>query len=202
MKLGVIGGITLVVLALAPMPASADQTTAGARAGVSYPVAGIAGPFDAAFTFSGWISRPLRGPVGWRAEVGHDRVRLSGLLRSLCAGAGALCDAHVGVTYFAGGVQFGASTAKEVAPFAYVTAGLYRVGVGATVDGSIWNAGVMKVSGAEHDFGVSAGGGLRLALTERWGVFVEGRYSGFTFGRGDTGWASLITGAASLAFGF
>jgi len=201
MTLKLVGGI-VAVIALATSPLSADQTTAGVRAGVAVPVAGIDGPFDSAFTFAGWLSRPLRGPIGWRVEVGHDRQRLAGLLRSLCEGAGARCDAHVGVTYVAGGVQFGADPAREIAPFGYVTAGLYRVGIGATIDGRIWHVGTTSVSTAENDVGVSVGGGFRFALTERWGVFAEARYTGFTVGRHDTGWASLLTGAASLAFGF
>ena len=200
MTLRLVGSI-VAALALAAAPISADQTTTGIRAGAGVPATGMAGSFGPTFTVSGWISRPLHGPIGWRAEVGHDRQRLAGALKSVCAGAGLACDARLGVTHVGGGLQFGPTTPKQIAPFGYVTLGLYRVGASAAVDDP---AGVfdVKASTAENEIGFSIGGGFRFALTERWGVFAEARYSGFTFSRNDTGWASLLTGAASLAFGF
>jgi len=200
MTLRLVGGL-VTALALITSSVSADQTTAAIRAGVGTPATGMAGSFGPTFTVSGWVSRPLRGVVGWRAEIGHDRQRLSGDLRSACAGAGLDCNARVGVTHVGGGLQVGPVNRKEIAPFGYVTVGLYRVGASAAVNdpGGLLR---VKVSTAENEVGFSVGGGLRFAITERWGVFAEARYSGFTFSRNDTGWASLLTGAASLAFGF
>lgn len=188
-------------LAIATSPVSADQTTTGIRVGAGVPATGMAGAFGPTFTLAGWISRPLRGSIGWRVEVGHDRQRLTGNLRSVCAGAGLACDARLGVTHVGGGFQFGPTAAQEIAPFGYITLGLYRVGASAAVDdpGGLLD---VKVAAAENDIGFSVGGGFRFAITDRVGVFAEARYSGFTFGRNDTGWASLLTGAASLAFGF
>lgn len=199
MKAGIIIAVAAVV-ALAASPVSA-QTTGAVRAGAGVPATGMAGSFGPTFSVAGWISRPLHGAVGWRAEVGHDRQHLKGNLQAACAAAGLACDARLGVTNIGAGLQFGPTTTREVAPFGYVTLGLYRVGASADVNG--WDGPLdIRVSKTENEFGVSIGGGFRLALTERWGVFAEARYSGFTFRRNDTGWASLLTGAASLAFGF
>jgi opacity protein-like surface antigen len=175
---------------------SAAEITGGVGAGLAVPISDLNGPFDPDFSFAGWASGKARGLLAWRAEVGYDRLRLAVDIRSTCHANQLKCEVHLDSTYVAGGLELGADRNKDVAPYGYLTLGLYRVGAGATVTNPRDPESVITGSTAENDFGVATGVGVRLKLGDRWGVAVEGRYTGFTFGLGDFTWGSLVTATA------
>ena len=192
-------GVAIVSAALmgagAPTACSAE-ITGGVGAGLAVPVSDLSDPFDPGFKLTGWVSGRMRGPFAWRGEVGYDRMRLAGDLRSACRAARLKCEVHMDVAYVASGLQLGGERKRDVAPYGYVTLGLYHVGGGATVTNPRDRDSVISGSAAENDFGIAAGLGVRLRLGASWGVAAEGRYAGFTFGLGDFTWGSLVTATA------
>jgi opacity protein-like surface antigen len=176
--------------------ASAAEITGGVGAGLAVPISDLSGPFDPGFSVTGWASGKARGLLAWRAEVGYDRLRLEGDIRSTCYANQLKCEVHLDGTYIAGGLELRAGRDNDVAPYGYVTLGLYHVGAGAAVTNPRDRERVVTGSAAENDFGVATGVGVRLKLGERWGVAAEGRYTGFTFGLGDFTWGSLVTATA------
>jgi len=175
---------------------SAAEITGGVGGGLAMPIADLNSPFDPDFSVAGWASGKARGLLAWRTEVGYDRLRLAGDIRSTCRANQLNCEVHLDLTYVAGGLELGADRDNDVAPYGYVTLGLYHVGAGAAVTNPRDPESVVTGSAAENDFGVAAGVGVRLKLGERWGVAVEGRYTGFTFALGDFTWGSLVTATA------
>jgi hypothetical protein len=192
-------GSTILIAALvaagAPT-ASAAEITGGIGAGLALPISDLNGPFDPDFTLTGWVSGKVRGPFAWRGEVGYDRMSLAGDIRSTCRANHLDCEVHLDVTYVAGGLELGANRDHDIAPYGYVTLGLYHVGGGAAVTNPRDRESVITGSAAENDFGVATGVGVRLKLGARWGVAAEGRYTGFIFGLGDFTWGSLVTATA------
>jgi hypothetical protein len=178
--------------------APAAEITGGVGGGLAMPISDLAGPFDPDFSVTGWASGKARGLLAWRAEVGYDRLRLAGDIRGTCHVNQLKCEAHLDGTYVAGGLELGADRNNDVAPYGYVTLGLYRVGAGATVTNPRDPESVIIGAAAENDFGVATGVGVRLKLGDRWGVAAEGRYTGFTFGLGDFTWGSLVTATAQV----
>jgi hypothetical protein len=192
-------GVTILSAALmaagAPT-ASAAEITGGVGAGLAIPISDLNGPFDPDFSVTGWARGKARGPFAWRGEVGYDRMSLAGDIRSACSARQLKCEVHLDVAYVAGGLELGVGRDKDVAPYGYVTLGLYHVGGGAAVTKPRDSESVITGSAAENDFGVATGVGVRLKLGARWGVAAEGRYTGFTFGLGDFTWGSLLTATA------
>ena len=172
------------------------EITGGVGGGLAMPVSDLDGPFDPDFTFTASASGKARGLLAWRTEVGYDRLRLAGAIRSTCRANELKCEVQLDLTYVAGGLEIGTDRDNDVAPYGYVTLGLYHVGAGAAVTNPRDPESVITGSAAENDFGVATGVGVRLKLGERWGVAIEGRYTGFTFALGDFTWGSLLTATA------
>jgi hypothetical protein len=188
--------LSAAVLATGTPATAAAEITGGVGGGVAFPISDLNGPFDAGFALTGWASGRIRGPFAWRGEVGHDRLRLAGDIRSTCHANGLRCEVNLDVTHVAGGLQVGAMGDGGVGPYGYLTLGLYHVGGGATVTDPRDRGRVIIGSTSENDFGVAGGVGFKLKLGERWGVAAEGRYTGFTFGLGDFTWGSVVTTTA------
>jgi opacity protein-like surface antigen len=184
------------LMAAGAPPASAAEITGGVGAGLAVPISDLNGPFDPDFSVTGWASGKARGLLAWRTEAGYDRLRLAGDIRSGCRASQLKCEVHLDLTYVAGGLELGADRDDDIAPYGYVTLGLYHVGAGAAVTNPRDPQSVITGAAAENDFGVAAGVGVRLKLGERWGMAAEGRYLGFTFALGDFTWGSLLTATA------
>jgi opacity protein-like surface antigen len=195
----IILGVAILSAALmgARAPAACPaEITGGVGGGLAMPISHLNGPFDPDFSVTGWASGKALGLLAWRTEAGHDRLRLAGDIRTACRAAQLKCEVHLDLTYVAGGLELGADRDNDVAPYGYVTLGLYHVGAGAAVTNPRDPESVITGSAAENDFGVAAGAGVRLKLGKRWGVAGEGRYTGFTFALGDFTWGSLLTATA------
>ncbi len=195
----IILGVAILSAALmgAGAPAACPaEITGGVGAGLAMPISDLNGPFDPGFSVSGWASGKARGLLAWRTEAGYDRLRLAGDILSTCRANQLKCEVHLDLTYVAGGLELGADRDNDVAPYGYVTLGLYHVGAGAAVTNPRDPESVITGSAAQNDFGVATGVGVRLKLGERWGVAIEGRYTGFTFALGDFTWGSLLTATA------
>jgi opacity protein-like surface antigen len=195
----IILGVAILSAALmgAGAPAACPaEITGGVGAGLAMPISDLNGPFDPDFSVTGWASGKAQGLLAWRTEAGFDRLRLAGDIRSTCRANQLKCEVHLDLTYVAAGLELGTDRDNDVAPYGYVTLGLYHVGAGAAVTNPRDRESVITSSAAENDFGVATGVGVRLKLGERWGVAVEGRYTGFTFALGDFTWGSLLTATA------
>jgi hypothetical protein len=194
--------VVAALLLLAGSPAGAQATKVGIAVGPAVPATGIGGPVGPDVSVSAWLARPIRGPFEWRAEVGFVRLRMQVDSRLRCAAAGFYCDSHVGVTQVGGGLQFEPLAGILIAPYAYVTIGLYHVTPDAEVVDLVEGTVATSRSSSENSLGVALGSGVRFRLDGRWTVRAELRYSGFAYSPGTVNWASVITPALSISARF
>ena len=151
---------------------------------------------------SGWFSRPISGPYGWRAEVSQVRLQLPDRTMFRCAAAGFFCDANLDVSSLSGGLQLEPGTEKAIAPYGYATVGFYRLS--ASAEAQDLREGSIQVSRSWSDnvFGVALGSGVRVRVSERMALRAELRYSGFHFKPGTAHWASLVTPTLTTSVAF
>ncbi len=189
------------VFVLVGSAASAQDLRAGITTGAAVPVWGI-GFQEPALSLSAWLTGPLRGAVGWRAEVGVVRFGLPERDRFRCAAAGFYCDADVPIGFVAGGLHLEPRPGGVWAPYGYLTAGLYRATASAEVLDLRGGSTQPSNAWSDNAFGVAAGVGVRAVLGGRWTIRPELRYSGFAWRPGTQNWASLVTPAVSLSASF
>lgn len=190
------------LLLLVGSPAAAQATKVGIAVGPAVPAAGIGGPVGPDVSVSAWLARPIRGALEWRAEVGGEQLQMQTDSRFRCAAAGFYCDSRVGVVHVSGGVQFEPMAGTRLAPYVYVTAGLYHVTPEAEVTDLVAGTVSTVRSSSENNPGMAFGAGVRCRLSEGWAVRAELRYSGFTYSPGSVNWASVITPALSVSARF
>lgn len=181
--------------------AAAQDTKVGFAAGAAVPATGI-GLHEPALAVSGWLSRPIAGPIEWRAEVGRVRFRMPDHTMFRCAAAGLFCDATLDVSFLSGGVHVEPRARRTIAPYGYATIGLHHLSASAQVQdprrGSI--EGVQSWS--DNALGIALGSGVRIRLSGRVTLRAELRYSGFGFEPGTVRWASLVTPALTTSVAF
>lgn len=190
------------LFAFAGSPAAADETKVGIAVGAALPAYGIGGPPDSALAVSVWLARPIRGPYEWRAEFGGQRFQMPDGIRFRCSAASFFCDSNLGVTFVGGGLQLEPWAGNEIAPYGYLTIGLYHVTADAEVEDV--RQGTIQTSTAwiDNAFGLAIGFGVRVRLGGRWALRAELRYSGFSYEPGTVNWASLITPALNVSVRF
>jgi hypothetical protein len=188
-------------LLLTASPAAADGTNVGVAVGAAIPATGI-GLHDVAPAVSGWLTRPIAGPWGWRAEVGRARLQLPDATMFRCSAAGFFCDANLTISSVSGGLQFDSRAATRIAPYGYVTIGVYHLT--AQAEAQDVREGTIQFSDAWSDnaFGLGIGSGVRVRVGSRWTVRAELRYAGFTYEPGTVHWASVLTPALNVALAF
>jgi len=189
------------VFILVGSTASAQDLRAGITTGAAVPVGGI-GFHEPALALSAWLTGPVRGAAGWRAEAGIVRFRLPMRDKFRCAAAGFFCDSDVPVGFVAGGFQLEPQAGGVWAPYGYLTAGLYHITASAEVVDLRGGSTQPSIAWSDNAFGVAAGAGVRVALGNRWTVRAEVRYSGLAWRPGTQNWASLVTPAVSLSASF
>lgn len=188
----------LVVLTGAPVAA---QTSLGIAVGASVATGGLNPSQAPALAVSGWIARPLAGPVAWRAEFGREQVGLSDEWADGCSAAGLACDARLTSTSIGGGVQIEPAAGRRVWPYVYVTGGVRSVSARAAV-GRLTGSGLASAGWSETAVGVAIGSGLRIRLDGFWEIRAELRYSGYELDAGNIGWVSSLTPGLNLSIRF
>ena len=182
----------IVFLACTGLTAAAQDIKVGVAVGAAVPANGVAltkpGP-----AVSAWVSRPISGPYGWRAEVGGLHLQMPDRDGFRCAAAGFFCDASLDVSSLTGGVQLEPWAQKAIAPYGYATIGLYRVSASAEVQDLREGSIQQSEAWSGNAFGVALGSGVRVRLSGRMTFRAELRYSGFHFKAGTAHWASLVT---------
>ena len=191
----------IVLLACTGPTAAAQDTKVGFAVGAAVAVAGIALQ-EPALAVSGWVSRPIGGPYGWRAEVSGVRLQMPDRDRFRCAAAGIVCDAVLDVSSLTGGLQLEPWAEKAIAPYGYATIGLYRLS--ASAEALDLRGGSIQQSESWNDsaFGVALGSGVRVRLIGRTTLRAELRYSGFRFKPGTKHWGSIVTPSLTTSVAF
>jgi len=191
----------IVVLACVASTAAAQDTKVGFSVGAAVPVSGIALQ-EPELALSGWLSRPIDGPWGWRVELGGARLQRSDRSMFRCAAAGFYCDAILDVAFLSGGLQIEPRAGKALAPYGYATVGVHRLS--GSAEAQDLHGASMAVSYAWDDtaFGIALGSGVRVRLNERATLRGELRYAGFRFKPGTQHWASLVTPTLTTSVAF
>jgi hypothetical protein len=170
----------MVLLAWTGSTAAAQDTKVGFAVGAAVPATGIA-LHEPALAVSGWLTRPISGPWGWRAEVGGVRLQLPDQTMFRCAAAGFVCDANLDVSFVNGGLHLEPRAEKAIAPYGYATIGLYHLSASAEVQDLREGSTQASDSWSDNAFGVALGSGVRVRLSGRMTFRAELRYSGFHF---------------------
>jgi hypothetical protein len=113
----------LVLLACTGTTAAAQDIKVGFAVGSAVPVTGIA-LHEPALALSGWVSRSVGGPYGWRVEVGRFRLQMPDRDMFRCAAAGIFCDATLDVSSVGAGLHLEPWAEKAIAPYGYAVVGL------------------------------------------------------------------------------
>ncbi len=190
-----------VLLAWTGSTVAAQDTTVGLAVGAAVPVAGIA-LNEPTLSVSGWLARPIRGPYGWRIEVGRLHLKMPEDDRFRCAATGIYCDAEVGISSVGVGLQLEPQAERAIAPYGYATAGLYHSSASAEATGTSEGSVQMSDSWSDNAFGIGVGAGLRIRLADRWDLRFQLRYSGFGWKPGTVNWASVVTPGVTLSVAF
>jgi hypothetical protein len=191
----------VVVLACTGSTATAQDTRLGFAVGAGLPVAGI-GLQEPALSVSGWLARPIHGPYGWRVEVGRMHLQMPEDDRFRCAAAAIFCDAEVYVSSVGGGLQIEPLADKAIAPYGYVTIGLYHNSASGEATGMGAGSAQGSSSWSDNAIGIGLGSGVRIRLADRWALRFELRYSGFGWEPGTVNWASVVTPGVTMSVAF
>jgi hypothetical protein len=194
-------GVWIVLLVCTGSTAGAQDTKAGFAVGAAVPATGIA-LHEPALAVSGWLSRPISGSYGWRAEVGGVRLQLPDSTMFGCAAAGFFCAANLDVSFVSGGLHLEPGAEKSIAPYGYATIGLYHLSASAEVQDLREGSTQASHSWSDNAFGVALGSGVRVRLSGRTTLRAELRYSGFSFKPGTVHWASLVTPTLTTSVAF
>ena len=191
----------ILLMACMGSKAAAQDTKVGFAVGAAVPATGI-GIKEIGPSLSGWVARPIGGPFNWRVEVGGARLQMSDSSRFRCAAAGLYCDVSLDVASLTGGVHLEPRAEKAIAPYGYVTLGLYRLSASAEAldlhEGSIQESS----SWTDNAFGIALGSGIRIRLSGRTAFRAELRYSGFHYKPETQHWASLLTPSLTTSVAF
>jgi hypothetical protein len=190
-----------VLLACTGSTAAAQDTDVGFAVGAAVPTGGIALQ-EPTFSVSGWLARPIRGPYGWRVEVGRVHLQMPEETRFRCAAAAIFCDAEVYVSSVGSGLQFEPLADRAIAPYGYATIGLYHSSASAEATGSREGSVQASYSWSDNAFGIGIGAGLRIKLADRFALRIELRYSGFGWKPGTVNCASVVTPGVSMSVAF
>jgi hypothetical protein len=201
MKTTTIVAAWTVLLACTGSPVAGQDTKLGFAVGAAVPAGGIA-LHEPTLSVSGWLAKPIRGPYGWRVEVGRVHLQMPEETRFRCAATAMFCDAEVDVSSVGGGLQFEPLAEKAIAPYAYATIGLYHSSARAEATGAEAGSLQQTYSWSDNAVGIGLGSGLRIRLAERCALRVELRYSGFGWKPGTVNWASVVTPGVSMSVAF
>jgi hypothetical protein len=190
-----------VLLACMGSTVAAQDTKVGFAVGAAVPAGGIA-LNEPTLSVSGWLARPIRGPYGWRAEVGRVHLQMPEETKLRCAAAGIFCDADVYVSSVGGGLQFEPLAEEPIAPYGYVTIGLYHSTASAEVADTREGSAQLSPSWSDNAIGIGLGSGLRIRLADRCALRIELRYSGFGWKPGTVNWASVVTPGVAMSVAF
>ena len=190
-----------VLLACTGSTVAAQDTKVGFAVGAAVPVGGIA-LNEPTLSVSGWLARPIRGPYGWRVEVGRVHLQMPEDTRFRCAAAGILCDAEAYISSVGGGLQFEPLAEKAIAPYGYATIGLYHSSASAEATDTREGSVQLSYSWSDNAIGIGLGSGLRIRLADRCALRIELRYSGFGWKPGTVNWASVITPGVTMSVAF
>jgi hypothetical protein len=189
------------LLACTGSTVAAQDTKVGFAVGAAVPVGGIAlhGP---TLSVSGWLARPIRGPYGWRVEVGRIHLQMPEETKFRCAAAAIYCDADAHVSSVGGGLQFEPLAEEAFAPYGYATIGLYHSSASGEAAGTREGSVQLSYSWSDNAIGIGIGSGLRIRLADRCALRIELRYSGFGWKPGTVNWASVVTPGVTMSVAF
>jgi hypothetical protein len=190
-----------VLLACTGSTVAAQDTKVGFAVGAAVPVGGIA-LNEPTLSVSGWLARPIRGPYGWRVEVGRVHLQMPNDTKFRCAATGIFCDADVYVSSVGGGLQFEPLAEKAIGPYGYATIGLYHSSASAETAGTREGSVQLSYSWSDNAIGIGLGSGLRIRLADGCALRIELRYSGFGWKPGTVHWASVFTPGVTMSVAF
>jgi opacity protein-like surface antigen len=159
-------GVALLVLAPSLVFAQGGRAIVGAGLGATAPASVLGDAVDSSVGIDAFGSLPLTNRLSFRIGAGLDRFRPSANVRADCSAHGFDCNDRIG--YADAGLEIAAreSQRDSVRPFGFVEMGAYNFAQEVAV-------GSFKASNSGTHFGGGIGGGVRVNLTDSWGMGAE-----------------------------